>query len=265
MYSRFQLTIKYLDYLLSSSNGKGHGIHSPFVFDFIKNILNDKSGYPEYKIVEELRNKLVKDKTVIEVKDLGAGSLVSKSTKRSISSIARHAVKPRKYAQLLFRIARYYQSQAIIELGTSLGITSTYLSLAGQQSELSTLEGVPAIADIANKNFDNLGLKNIKLIRGNFDDTLIRTLEKFSTLDLAYIDGNHRQEPTERYFSYLLPKIHNNSIVIFDDIHWSRAMDEAWKNIKDHSAVRCSIDLFFIGIIFFRSEFKEKQHFTIRF
>nr|AIA18902.1 Methyltransferase domain protein [uncultured bacterium] len=265
MYSPFQLAIKYFKHLLIASNGKGHGTHSPFVFEFITKILNDATVYPEYEKVEMLRAQLVNDATVLEVEDFGAGSLFDKKSKRSISSIAKNAAKPKKFGQLLFRMIRHYQPETILELGTSLGITTSYLSLAKPDGRLITMEGSKEIANAAKQNFKAIGLKNIELIEGNFDDTLSSVVRGLSFVDFAFVDGNHRQEPTERYFKELLAKTNNDSILVFDDIHWSREMEAAWETIKKDAAVTCSIDLFFVGIIFFRKEFKEKQHFVIRY
>ncbi|HEX7902608.1 MAG TPA: class I SAM-dependent methyltransferase [Chitinophagaceae bacterium] len=265
MYSAFQLTTKYLQYYLTASNGKGHGIHSPFIFHFITQILNDKQPYDAYEKVEGLRTKLLKDQTLLTIKDMGAGSSVSKTNHRTIASIAKNAAKPKKFGQLLFRMVNYYQPQNILELGTSLGITTSYLSFAKPGATLITLEGAAEIAAVARKNFETLELQHISIIEGNFDNTLATVINGLPSVDFAFIDGNHRREPTERYFHQLLPKIGNDAILIFDDIHWSREMEEAWETIKNHSSVRCTVDLFFIGIVFFRREFTEKQHFVIRF
>lgn len=265
MYSSFQLTIKYINYYLTASNGKGHGMHSPFVFEFITKVLNDKKAYPEYAIIKKLRNDLLKDQTVLAIEDFGAGSATNKSNQRTIRSIVKNAAKPPKFSQLLFRMAKYYQPGTILELGTSLGITTSYLALAKADAQLVTMEGAAAIAEKAQQNFKTLKLQNISLIKGNFDDTLSEVISKLPAIDFAFVDGNHRREPTERYFNQLLPVIHNDSILIFDDIHWSLEMEQAWETIKQHPSVRCSIDLFFIGIVLFRQEFKEKQHFKIRF
>jgi predicted O-methyltransferase YrrM len=265
MYSKWQLAGKYLRYYLTASGSKGHGIHSPFVFDFITNILNDKKHYPEYDKVEELRLQLLKDKTVLHVEDFGAGSSVAKTNQRTISSIARSAAKSKKFSQLLFRMVRKYQPETILELGTSLGITTSYLSLAKPDSKVITMEGAKEIATISRKNFNVLSLQNITFEEGNFDDALSSVIHPLSTVDFAFIDGNHRREPTERYFQQLLLKTNNDSILVFDDIHWSREMEYAWETIKKHPAVRSTIDLFFIGIVFLREEFREKQHFRIRF
>jgi predicted O-methyltransferase YrrM len=160
---------------------------------------------------------------------------------------------------------KYYQPQTILELGTSLGITTSYLSLAKPDSKLITIEGSNEIAEVAKRNIRDLEIRNTGIIEGNFDNMLSSVVSDLSSVDFAFIDGNHRKEPTERYFQQLLTKTHNNSILIFDDIHWSKEMEEAWEIIKINAAVTCSIDLFFIGIIFFRQEFKATQHFVIRF
>jgi len=265
MYSPLQLVIKYFNYWITASNGKGHGMHSPFVFEFITKILNDRTAYTEYEKVEALRDQLLNDTTVLEVEDFGAGSVIDKKNKRSISSIAKNAAKPKKFGQLLFRMVKRYQPKTILELGTSLGITTSYLSLAKPDARLITMEGSKEIADVAKQNFNAIELKNVELIEGNFDNTLSSVVRGLPSVDFSFIDGNHRQEPTERYFKELLAKTNNNSILVFDDIHWSSEMEAAWETIKNNAAVTCSIDLFFIGIVFFRKEFKAKQHFVIRF
>lgn len=208
---------------------------------------------------------MLKDETVIPITDFGAGSRLNLSQERKVSAIAKSSLKPKKYSQLLFRMVNYFQPSFVLELGTSLGITSSYLASGNNNAKVITMEGSPHVAAIARKNFEWLQLKNISVIEGNFDETLPKLISSTQTADFVFIDGNHRKEPTIRYFEQLLPKISNNSIFIFDDIHWSKEMEEAWETIKQHNAVTLSIDLFFIGIIFFRKEQKEKQHFTIRF
>jgi predicted O-methyltransferase YrrM len=265
VYNLFQLSSKYLGYYINAANGKGHGVHSPFIFHFIRDVLNDKKEYPEYFKVEELRKRLLNDDTIVTIEDFGAGTSTREGNERTVSSIARKAAKPKKYGQLLFRMIRAYRPDQVFELGTSLGITSSYLSLGNPNGKVTTLEGAPAVAIKASENFMSLGLQNVSLQQGNFDQTLSAVLEETPAIDFAFIDGNHRKEPTERYFQQILSKVNNESILVFDDIHWSREMEGAWQNLKLHPSVTCSVDLFFIGILFFRKEFLEKQHFTIRF
>ncbi len=265
MYSRLQLAKKYLHYLLHASNGEGHGIHSPFVFDFVRNILMKKKPCEAYQAVESLRFKLMKDHSVVHVEDMGAGSAVANGRQRKVSEIVRATSKSKKFGQLLYRVAEYYQPQTIIELGTSLGVSTCYLSKGNPKATVYTLEGAPEIARIASRNFEDMKLMNINVREGNFDNVLPGLLKSIQSVDLAFTDGNHRRDPTLNYFRLFLPKVHSSSILIFDDIHWSRDMEEAWEIIKADPSVKVSIDLFFLGLVFFREEFKTKQHFVIKF
>lgn len=265
MYSKARLIQKYISWYCTASNSKGHGTHSPFIFSFITKVLNDKTAYADYNRIELLRKQLLENHSVLTIEDLGAGSTIDRSNQRTISSIAKNAAKPKKFGQLLFRMAKYYQPRTILELGTSLGITTSYLASGNPAATVTTMEGAKEVAAVARENFAATGLQNISILEGNFDDTLAPLVHDMGSVDCCFIDGNHRREPTERYFQQLLPFAHNDSIFIFDDIHWSREMEQAWDTIRNHPAVRCSVDLFFIGIVFFREEFHEKQHFSIRF
>lgn len=265
MYNHFQLAKKYIHYYLTAANGKGHGVHSPFVFSFIKNILLDNKQYDCYDKIEQRRKQLKRNTGLIEVVDFGAGSTVIKTRQRIIKDIANSSLKPKKYAQLLYRIVNHFQPASILELGTSFGITSAYLASGNQHATLYTCEGADNIASIANETFNQLQLKNVELIRGDFSKTLPALFAKIKKVDLAFIDGNHRKEPTLQYFRDLLAIADNNTILIFDDIHWSSEMEEAWQEVQANDTVTLTIDLFFIGLVFINPDFKMKQHFTIRF
>jgi predicted O-methyltransferase YrrM len=265
MFTSFQLAKKYLHYYLTAHNSKGHGVHSPFVFQFILHVLNNRSGYVPPVEMEQLRNALLHDQRILEIEDFGAGSRVARQKKRRVSELAKSAPKSKKYAQLLFRLVKHYQPKTILELGTSLGVTTSYLSAASPAANITTIEGSKAIAGVAAENFHRLYLENVRLQVGNFDELLPSVVQELSSIDLAYIDGNHRYQPTVNYFQQLLPALHNDSILVFDDIHWSAEMEKAWEEIKQHPAVLCTVDVFFLGFVFFGSEFKVKQHFTVRF
>ena len=265
MYSAPQMVLKYLQYLLAASNSKGHGMHSPFVFDFIKNVLNDDRDFYAYNQIEQRRQQLLQNKTIINIADMGAGSKTLPFTQRSINSIAKSSLKSKKFSQLLFRMVDYYQPKNLLELGTSLGITSSYLATANINAKVVTLEGASEVAAIANKGFQQLNLKNISLIEGNFDDTLSAAIHQLKIIDFAFIDGNHKYKPTINYFNQILQASHNNSIIILDDIHWSKEMEDAWHYVQNHSETTATIDLFFIGVVILNKDFKVKQHFKVRF
>jgi predicted O-methyltransferase YrrM len=264
MYSPLQLAKRYARYFLTASNGKGHGMHSPSVYAFIREVLMDKKHYPAYNAVEDLKSRLLQDETRLHVEDLGAGSRTVQGSSRSVASICRSASKPTRIGRLLFRMVQYYQPRSILELGTSLGLSSAYMASAKRDTTLTTIEGSSAIAAKAVENFTWLGLTNVKLVQGNFDDVLPRVLDDVAP-DLVFVDGNHRFEPTMRYFRMLRDISREHTILIFDDIHWSAEMEAAWKAIGNDESVRATIDLFFVGIVLFNTRFKEKQNFSIRF
>ncbi len=265
MYSPVQLAFKYFNYWWNASNGKGHGVHSPFVFEFITSVLNGEQDRATYDQIESVRKQLLNSNSIIEVEDFGAGSRVIGTKQRVVKQIAKTSLKPKKYSQLLNRIVQHYQPKTILEIGTSLGITTSYLAKADANASIITMEGAKAIAEIAKQNFGQLNISNVQQVLGNFDETLPSTLAQLNTIDLAFIDGNHRYEPTINYFQKILARSNNNTIIILDDIYWSKEMEQAWQWVKNHNQVKLTIDLFAIGIVVLRSEILHKQHFSIRY
>jgi predicted O-methyltransferase YrrM len=235
------------------------------VFEFIKFVLNDKKKYDCYSNIEKQRQNLLNDKKVIEVEDFGAGSTVIKTKNRVLKDIASSSLKQKKYSQLLFRMIQFYNKKIVLELGTSFGITTSYLSSSKNNPTVTTMEGSKNIAVIARQTFDKLQLQNVNIIQGDFEKTLFTYLNNSNVIDFAFLDGNHRKIPTLQYFKQILQKSNEETIFVFDDIHWSKEMEEAWEEIKAHEAVTLSIDLFFIGIVFLKKDFKVKQHFIIRY
>jgi predicted O-methyltransferase YrrM len=267
MYSPARLAWKYLHYYFTAANGKGHGIHSPFVFDFVMRVLNDRGPYPAWMAIEEVRGRLLRDHRLLTIEDMGAGSAGARSAggrMRKVSDIARRAAKPPKLGQLLFRIAQHYEPATVLELGTSLGLSTAYLAMGAPAARVISIEGSGSIREAAAENLLTLGLTP-ELVQGNFDEVLEPLLNRIGPVGLAFVDGNHRYEPTLRYFHLLMAQMSAPGVLIFDDIHWSADMERAWAAIRADSRVYMTIDLFFIGLVFLREEFKVKQDFTIRF
>ncbi|HLX67120.1 MAG TPA: class I SAM-dependent methyltransferase [Puia sp.] len=271
MYSRLRLAEKYLRYYLTAANGKGHGIHSPFVYDLVRSVLCDKSRDPAFAVIEGLRRRLLRDGSVLEVEDLGAGAVRGRLEVRRVAEIARNAAKPARLGQLLFRLAKYYRPRVVVELGTSLGLSTAYLAAGAADAKIWTIEGSVAVAERASVNLAELGFGQVEgsgrveVVKGNFDAVLEPLLERTGPVELAFVDGNHRCGPTLRYFDILMRHSGRASMLIFDDIHWSTEMERAWAEIKADPRVMLTIDLFFLGLVVRRDEFKVKQDFTIRF
>lgn len=233
----------------------------------------DKKKYQEYSILKNYRNSLLENKNTIEVTDFGAGSKVFKSNKRAINQIAKNAGISSKRAELLFRVVHYFQPNEILEIGTSLGLATSALSLGLEaktnraklnlKAKITSLEGCPNTIAIAKSQFQFQNLNYIEFVNTKFDDYLKSFDFRLSTFDFIYFDGNHSKKATLEYFELLLPTVTNNSIWIFDDIHWSQDMEEAWEIIKNHPKVTVTIDTFQWGFVFFRIE-QVREHFVIR-
>ncbi len=223
----------------------------------------DKKKHSVYATLKLFRQRLYKNDLIILVQDFGAGSRVFKSNARQISKVAKTAGITKKHAELLYRISSYLKPKNILELGTSLGMATSALSLGNLKGDIVTIEGCQETAQVAKAQFEHFQLKNIELINSEFNIAL--NLEKIreTKFDLVYIDGNHNKKATLDYFNILLSNINNDSIMIFDDIHWSKDMTEAWEAIKQHPQVKVTVDIFYWGLVFFRKE-QEKEHFSIR-
>ncbi|PWS30953.1 O-methyltransferase [Pedobacter paludis] len=241
-----------------------HGTHSPFVYQLADEVIYDFRDKSEYKNIELQRKKLFNDDSKITVTDLGAGSHLNKNRTKKVSQIAKNALKSPRLAQLIYRLAKNTNPKTAIELGTCLGITTAYLSKACPKAEIITIEGCPETAEVAKNNFQKLDLNNIELHVGNFDLILPDLIAKQPTLDFVYIDGNHRKDATLNYFKWCLPKVTENTLLIFDDIYWSEGMKEAWTEIKNHPDVTVTVDLFWIGLVYFKKG-QAKEHFKLKF
>ncbi len=254
----------FIIYKIKSKNKHGHGIHSPYIYSFVRNVLQDRTKYKEYKNIEVIRDKLEKNRNTLNIRDDGAGSQVFKTKSREINRLVRRSSVNKKFGRLLFRIIRSYKPQTIIELGTSLGISTMYMAAANQNAQVFTIESSRSLIAKAKENFRAAGLNNIELINNVFDQALPELSIHTEPPFFAFIDGNHRYEPTLNFFNILAQVADENCVIVIDDIYWSDEMTKAWKNICSDQRVKVSIDLFFAGIIFFRKGIA-KQNFVINF
>ena len=260
----FFRSLKFLKYLLFSRHSRGHGIHSPFVFNLVSEVFRNKIDPDVVLMIEKIRRKCISDRRTIEVLDLGAGSPVIKNGKRKVSDITKCSSVPEKYGILLSNMAAKFGKPVIIEFGTSLGISTIYLATGCREAIVHTMEGSPSLTELARENFMSIGLDNVLLYTGSFDDLLPEISEKANRPGLVFIDGNHRKEPVLRYFSLMAAISGNNTVIVLDDIHLSYEMEQAWTEIKQNEKVSFTIDLFRMGLVFFR-EGMNRFNYVIRY
>ena len=252
----------YLSHWLHALNE--HSLQAPFVYDLYCNVIKNDASHSAFQPIEAARHRLLRCSDPVAISRLGAPSRVSAQSTRTVSSVARHGLSSAKLGRLLYRLATSNASNYLLELGTSLGITTLYLATARPSGVVYTLEGGEAIADRAEQIFSKLAHHNVHLVRGDIDHTLPDLLRQLPRVDFAYLDANHRYEPTVAYFEQLVTKVNERSIVVVDDIYWSGEMRRAWQHIRQHPAVTLTLDLFDAGLVFF-TPLSVRQHYVLMF
>lgn len=256
--SRWHEATYFIRHILQARNR--HGVHSPLVYELNTKVLPKKRHFAEFDMIESVRKELTQDERVIEVEDFGAGSRTGATSLRKVSSIAKHALAPAHQAQALFKLVQHFQPASILELGTSLGLTTSYLAKAAPLAHISTIEGSVSIAQIAQSNFQKLEIPGINSVVGAFDEVLGDVLKKRKTWDFIYIDGNHRYEATMRYLELIRPYLNENSIVVLDDIYWSEEMTQAWNAACLREEYTLFLDYFHFGVLFCRPRMQREYH-----
>lgn len=256
-------TSEFIAYLFRA---KGlHGLHSPFVYQLAGEVLYDKNHYPEYEALHRQRKRLLSNRNLIETVDFGAsaGSKEFITYRTRVQQLVKRRSHAERFNQLLFRLSHHFKPEYIIEFGTAAGLGAAALALGNPDSKVITLEGCASMAQVAANSFERLEARNVNIVIGNFNQTLPEVLNEMPRLDLVFFDGNHQKMPTLDYFKHCLTKAHADSVFIFDDIHWSADMDDAWNEIRNNDQVSLSIDLYQFGLVFFRKGIA-KQHFTLK-
>ncbi len=257
----WHLIFAYIKYLFLSKSK--YSIHSPFVYDFVTKGLESSIPFEYSQKLNTFRKGLLDNEEIIEVSDFGAGSKVFNSNQRKVSDIAKYAGISKTKAKLLQKIISYYKPNKILELGTSLGIATAAMSIIAPHSKITSIEGCPITATKAKLYLNKHQLKNISIEVGEFS-SILPNIYQDNSFDLIYFDGNHQKNATINYFENCLQSTHNDTLLIFDDIHWSSDMEKAWSTIKKHPKVTLTIDLFHIGLVFFRKE-QTKQNFVLKY
>jgi len=254
----------YFNYLLKAKHAKGYGLHSPFVFNLVREVFYSKYPYYAFDAINKRREELKASDLEVKVVDYGAGSTNFKGSLRRVKALARHSSIASKYGELLFRLLQSQKVTNILELGTSIGLSTLYFALADKRRQIVSIEGCSETANVARETFKKMDCLNVEQVVAQFSDALPNIVAQMPQLDFVFFDGHHEKEATLDYFNACLPKVGNDSIFVFDDIHWSKGMEEAWEAICSHPKVTVSLDLFQLGIVFFKQEC-QKQHFVVRY
>ena len=279
----------WLRHQLTAWNTGGEGVHSPYLFEWVRMVMMDKNAYYIWGEIERCREKMLRDERELEFVDYGS-AIKSRSLEngseavcrleyrdtRRVCDIARRSLAKRKYAQMLSRLVNWlgashslengsgtacsleFRGLTIVELGTSLGVTTAYMAAMDSRNRVVTFEGCEAVANIAKENWKALNINNIECRVGKIDvEELVRDIEH---LDVAFIDANHTYEGTCKYFDVLAGKVREKSVIVVDDIHYSEEMEKAWKAICADERVTSTIDLYQMGLVFFDKHYWKRNY-----
>ncbi len=259
---RFRLS-SWLSYQFKARHYKGFGIHSPFVFFLVRELFWENHAFYAFEKMNAARSMLLRNRQRINVATLGAPS-VNPGKQKTIRKLVAESSFPDRYGKLLFRLINFFTPETILELGTGSGLATLSLAFPHSKAKIISIDGNAELHGVAKNLFEVAGVKNVELFTGSFRQHLPVILKETERVDFVLFDGDHRYKATLDYFEMCLTKAHNDSVFVFDDIHWSPEMEEAWSEIIGRPEVTVSIDLFRIGIVFFRKECT-KQHYMVRY
>ena len=259
----------WLKHHLTAWNTGGEGVHSPYLFEWVRMVMSDTHAYSVWNEIEKVRLRMLISEEVIEFVDYGSGKdlLSDKAiSERKVRDIAKGSLARAKYAQMLFRLVNWLGHQlragnkglTIVELGTSLGVTTAYLAGVDTRDVVYTYEGCETVAKIAEENWKVLGMNNIECRVGPID--VAKLCADLEDLDIAFVDANHRYEATLKYFDILAEKVHDKSVVVVDDIYHNEEMERAWKEICEDERVTSTIDLYQMGLVFFDKHYWKRNY-----
>tara|TARA_B100001057_G_scaffold220570_1_gene220951 strand:+ start:834 stop:1625 length:792 start_codon:yes stop_codon:yes gene_type:complete len=256
---KFGLMNIFVEYIKYRWNARTlHGIHSPFIFDFMEKASKLRPNVRDEMVIKNFVFKQRRNRKKLEIKDYGAKSK-KLDQYRSIDQIFKTSSSFGKNGILLFRICMHFKPQNILELGTSIGMGSLYMHLGNPKSRLISIEGCPETHSIAK---ENLKTYPIELINNTFKNA-IQTFseEKF---DLVFIDGHHNGKALLEYMDALMEYTHDNTIFVLDDIRWSHSMLDSWNKLSGAQTYHLSLDFFRMGVLVRRPQ-QVKENFILRF
>jgi len=253
----FHQIFNFIKHSFSAKRG-GHNVHSPFVYQLCEEVFYNTNGFYDFKTLNDLRDNLLKNKKKLQIQDFGAGSKTFKTNIRSIKKLAKQGISSQLQSELFYKLINFLNCKISVELGTSIGLNTQYLANANKNGSIYTFEGSGELSNFAKKLAQENNCNNITFINKKFDEALPAFFKEHNSLDFFYVDGNHTFKATLNYFNLALRYKTNNTVFVFDDIYWSQEMTRAWEEIKKNKDVTLTIDTFYFGLVFFKTEFKEK-------
>ena len=246
----------YVNFIFSATNQ--HGVHSPFVYQLVTKCFYNRKNRPEYRKIGEYRKDVFQEKQQLHIQP--NCSTFFKANTYKISKLAKIYAPSWKRSKFLTRLTNYLNCKSVLEIGTQMGIrTSCFAS--HKNCDVITIDNCEETQKIAREKLKKHHFSTIKFCLQEFTQQEILVDQK--KIDCIYIGNTRKKQSTLHLFEEALKKVHNDSVILIEGLHWSKDMNQAWKEIKENKQVSVTIDTFYLGLVFFRKE-QAKEHFKIR-
>jgi len=230
---------------------KGHGVHSPFAYNFITNVIEEKLPYYIFENIENQREELLKCNDTVEF-------LSSKGNlkKKTIAEITYREIQSDKYGALLFRLVNFLQCKSVLQIGASTGVMTLYLATPRKDTKCTILEDRTALIPIIQKLCNSLNLNNVDVMQGEYKDSLEKALETQDYFDLVFLNTVRNPELTKN----ILDKHVKTRLLIVDGIRKNKKTKALWQMVIDNPHAKITIDLYYLGIALFEEKFYKKHY-----
>ncbi|MDR0542638.1 MAG: hypothetical protein LBH19_10595 [Dysgonamonadaceae bacterium] len=220
---------------------KGFGVHSPFVYNLITKVIEEKSAYYALEEIENFRRQLLKDNDL---------SLI---TARETQSAA--------YGALLFRMVNFFKCRNVIEIGSSTGVMGLYLAMASRtRCQCRLLDERQGLAQCIRQFARTHHLSKLQYMEGDYRENIPSLYAELSGADLLFINQLPETMTGSGLMDLCRPLIGRQSILILDGINRSKEMHKIWESLKRDPQSRVMVDLYALGIAFFNDKLPKRYY-----
>ena len=232
---------------------KGFGVHSPFVYDLITNVIEETCEFYAYRDISLVRLQLLQNEQFIQY---GKKQLTVKK------ALKRYGIST-KEGKFLFRLANHYKPHTMLSVGSSMGLAPLYLARYDSTVQCITLECVQDIAEIATQVLSKEKNPALSIKTGTYRALLPESIVQLQQIDCVYVDKNVGVNDWDTIFEQCEPFIHNATFFVLAGIRSSTEKQSYWTQFRQHPSITVAIDLYDLGLLFFQSKLHKQVYKTI--
>jgi len=232
---------------------KGFGVHSPFVYDLITNVIEEKSDFYAFSDISIAQLQLLQNEHVIQY---GRKRIAVKE------ALKRFGITT-KEGKFLFRLTNHYKPHTILSIGSSMGLAPLCLTRYNATVQCIILEYEQDIAEIAKQilNKEKNTALNIKI--GAYHELLPESIVQLQRIDCVFIGKDVGVNDWDTVFEQCEPFIHDSTFFVLAGIRSSTDKQNYWMQYRQHPSVTIAVDLFDMGLLFFQPKLHKQVYKTI--